>query len=195
MGRNPVADGRTVGYPGGVLSRRKTACGYRRRKTVPVFNRNVCGDCNGWCAVYEFRTVMFDFGARIRIYSAENGVHDRDLPKFATRPSREPQQNLPLVSYAPGDSLLAVTLPTAFSGKVYLIRSNDGGISREYKGYCHAFSPDGTMFVAQGTVFSTQGWSVLGKLPRSTRTCAFSPTEPVVICVTQDAVRRFRIGE
>ncbi|MBN1758005.1 MAG: WD40 repeat domain-containing protein [Chitinispirillaceae bacterium] len=150
---------------------------------------------NTRCAVYEFRTVMFDYGARVRIFSASNGTHDRDLPKLSVRPSVEPQENFPLLSFAPGDSLLAVTIPTAFTGKVLLIESNDGDLYREYKGYCHSFSPDGTKFIAQGTVFSTADWSVLGKVPRATRTCVFSPTEPVVICITQDAVRRFRIEE
>lgn len=148
---------------------------------------------NTRCAAYEFRTVMFDAGARIRIFSAKNGRHDRDFPPFPVRPSEEPQQHLPLLSYAPGDTLIAATVQTAFTGKVFLVRSNDGTVSREYKGYCHAFSPDGSMFVAQGKVFSTEDWSVLGTIPRTTRTCAFSPTEPVVICATLNAIRRFRI--
>jgi WD40 repeat protein len=147
-------------------------------------------------AAYEFRTVMLDFGARVRVFSADNGNFDRNLPSLPARPSIEPRQNLPLLSYAPGDSLIAVTVPTPFTGKVYLIKSNDGTPVREFKGLCHAFSPDGTMFVAQGTVFSTRDWStILGKIPRSTVTCVFSPTERVVVCVTQDAVRRFRIEE
>jgi WD40 repeat protein len=150
---------------------------------------------NSRCAVFEYRTVMFDGAARIRIFSARNGAHDRDLPQLPARTSSEPLQNLPLLSYAPGDTLLAVTVPAGFAGKVFLVQSNDGTMVREFKGYCHAFSPDGTMFVADGKVLSTRDWSILGKLPRSTRTCVFSPTEPVIVTVTQESIRRFRIEE
>ena len=150
---------------------------------------------NSRVAVYEFRTVMLDSGARIRVFSSDNGTHDRDLPGFPTRPSAEPVLNLPLLSYSAGDSLIAATVPAAFSGKVYLVKSNDGTVFREYKGYCHAFSPDGTMFVAEGAVFSTRDWTVIGKIPRSTTCCVFSPTERVIVCATQDAIRRFRIEE
>ncbi len=150
---------------------------------------------NSRCAVMEYRTVMFEGAARIRIFYARNGAHDRDLPPLPARLSSEPQQNLPLLSYAPGDTLLAVTVPAGFAGKVFLLKSNDGTVVNEFKGYCHAFSPDGTMFVADGKVLSIRDWSILGKLPRSTRTCAFSPTEPVIVCVTQESIRRFRIEE
>jgi hypothetical protein len=150
---------------------------------------------NSKLAVFEFRSTMFDYGSRVRIYRSADGMFDRDLPYFAARPSSEPGTHLPLVSWASGDTALAVTIPTAFGGKVYLIRSNDGTVIKEFKGYCHAFSADGTMFAAEGAVFSTRDWSVLGKFPRSARTCTFSPTERVIVVVTQDSIRRFRIEE
>ncbi len=149
---------------------------------------------NARCAVFEFRPAMLDLGARIRIFSCKDGSSDRDLPWLPTRPSSEPI-HLPLVSWAPGDTMLAVSLPTAFTGKVYLIKSNDGTMLKNMKGFCHAFSPDGSLFAAQSTVFSTRDWSVLGSIPRSTVSCTFSPTERVIIMVTQDQIRRFRIEE
>jgi WD40 repeat protein len=145
------------------------------------------------CALFEFRSLTFDFGSRIRIYFTEKGMHDRDLPFLPARPVNEPGVHLPLVSYSPDDTALAVTVHSSFTGKVYLIKSNDGTILREFKGFCHAFSPDGTLFIAEGAVYSTNNWTKVGKIPRSTKTCIFSPTERVIIAVTQDAVRRFRI--
>ena len=150
---------------------------------------------NEKCAVFEFRSVMFDFASRIRIYRSSNGSHDRDLPFFETRPSSEPGKHLPLVSFSPQDTALAVTIPTAFTGKIYLIKSNDGTILREFKGFCHAFSPDGSLFIAENTIFSTADWMTLGKIPRSSLTCTFSPTERVIITVTKESIRRFRIEE
>jgi len=147
------------------------------------------------CALLEFRSVMFDFGTRVRIYYSDRGNHDRDLPYFETRPSSEPGENLPILSYSPGDTAIAVSLPTAFSGKTYLIKSNDGTVLREFKGPCHAFSVDGTLFAVYGTVYNVNTWKSLGKFSRSTRTCTFSPTERVLIAVTQDAIRRYRIEE
>jgi WD40 repeat protein len=150
---------------------------------------------NSKCALFEFRATLMDYGSRIRIFDCNNNDFDRNLPYFPLRPSTEPGKYLPLVSYGPADSLLAVTLPATFSGKIYLIKSNDGAVYKEYKGYCHAFSPDGTLFVAQSAVFSTKNWSEIGKIPRSTLTCAFSPTERAIVTVTQDAINRFRIEE
>ncbi|MBN1577337.1 MAG: hypothetical protein JW913_12335 [Chitinispirillaceae bacterium] len=150
---------------------------------------------NSRLAVFEFRSVMLDYGSRVRIYFCRDGSLDRDLPYFPVRPSSEPGGHLPLVSWAPGDTALAVTIPTAFAGRVYLIKSNDGALIKEFKGFCHAFSADGMMFAVRGTVFSTGDWSALGKIPRSSVACAFSPTERVIIVVTQDSIRRFRIEE
>ena len=150
---------------------------------------------NSRLAVFEFRSVMFDYGSRIRIYRSIDGMSERDLPYLPVRPSTEPGEHLPLVSWAPGDTALAVTIPTAFTGRVYLLKNNDGAIIKKFKGLCHAFSADGTMFAAHGTVFSTGDWSVLGKIPRSSVACAFSPTERVIIVVTRDRIRRYRIEE
>ena len=150
---------------------------------------------NSRLAVFEYRSTMFDYGSRIRIYRSTDGMFDRNLPFFPTRPSSEPGEHLPLVSWAPGDTALAATIPTAFTGKVYLIKSNDGGTIKEFKGFCHAFSTDGTMFAAQGTVFSIIDWSVLGSIPRSAVTCTFSPTERAIIVVTRESIRRYRIEE
>jgi WD40 repeat protein len=146
-------------------------------------------------AVFEFRSTMLNYGARVRIYFCRDGSLDRDLPYFPVRPSSEPVGHLPLVSWAPGDTALAVSIPTSFSGKVYLIKSNDGTLIKEFKGFCHAYSPDGTLFAAQGRIYSTRDWSVLGTIPRSTVACAFSPTERVIVTITMENIRRFRIEE
>ncbi|MBN1307372.1 MAG: hypothetical protein JXA18_05610 [Chitinispirillaceae bacterium] len=150
---------------------------------------------NSRLAAFEFRSVMLDYGSRIRIYRSSDGIAERDLPYLPARPSSEPGEHLPLVSWAPGDTACAVTVPTAFAGRVYLLKSNDGTVIKEFKGFCHAFSADGTMFAAHGAVFSTGDWSVLGNIPRSSVACAFSPTERVIIVVTRDRIRRFRIEE
>lgn len=150
---------------------------------------------NTKCALFEFRAVLMDFGARIRMYDCANLRPDRDLPWFSQRPSKEPGVHLPLVTFSPGDTLLAVTLPATITGKIFLIRSNDGTIEKEFNGYCHAFSRDGTLFVADNTVYSVNGWVKLGKIPGSTVTCVFSPTERVLIAVTNDAIKRFRVEE
>ncbi len=149
---------------------------------------------NSRCAVFENRSVAFDYSSRIRIYDAETGSPDRDLPYLPVRPSEEPGERFPLVSFGPGDTILAVTIPT-FAGRIYLIRSNDGTVLREFKGFCHAFSSDGSLFVARNSVISTKDWSILGKISQSTMACAFSPTERVLIAVTRDAVRRYRVEE
>jgi WD40 repeat protein len=147
------------------------------------------------CALFEFRSIMLDYGSRVRIYYSDRGNHDRDLPYFETRPSSEPGNNLPLLSFSPGDTAIAVSVPTAFTGKTYYITSNDGSVLKEFKGICHAFSPDGTLFAVYGKIYNLKTWTVLGKFSRSTRVCAFSPTERVLITVTQDAVRRYRIEQ
>lgn len=147
------------------------------------------------CALYELHAQIFDLGSRVRIFSTKNGVHDRDLPFLPARPAHEPGRHLPLLSFSPEDTAIAVTVPSSFTGKVYLIKSNDGSIIKEFKGFCHSFSPDGTLFVAESTIYSTATWLKIGKIPRSTKTCIFSPTERVIIAVTENAVRRFRIEE
>lgn len=147
------------------------------------------------CALFEFRSIMFDNGSRIRIYYSDRGNHDRDLPYFESRPSSEPGNNLPLLSFSPDDTAMAVSIPTSFTGKTYFIRSNDGTVLKEFKGICHAFSPDGTLFAVFGKIYDLKTWKTLGKFSRSTRVCAFSPTERVLITITQDALRRYRIEQ
>lgn len=147
------------------------------------------------CALLEFRSVMFDFGTRVRIFYSDRGGHDRDLPYFETRPSKEPGDNLPHLSYSPGDTAIAVSIPASLSGKTYYIKSNDGTVIREFKGPCHAFSVDGTLFAVHGTVYNVRNWKSIGRFSRSTRVCAFSPTERVLIAVTHDAIRRYRVEE
>ena len=146
-------------------------------------------------AVFEFRSVMFDFASRIRVYISTDGSHDHDLHYFNARPSSSPETYFPLVSFSPKDTALAVTIPTSFTGKILLVKTKDGTVIKEFKGFCHAFSPDGTLFIAQNTVFSTSDWSPLGSIPRSTVTCAFSPTDRSIITVTKETIKRFRVEE
>jgi len=150
---------------------------------------------NSRCALFEFRAVRMDFGARVRLFNCATLQPDRELPWFSQRPTSEPGVHFPLVSFGPADTTLAVTLPATIAGKVYLIKSNDGSIVREFKGYCHAFSPDQTLFAADNAIFSTRDWTKLGAISGSTITCAFSPTERVLVAVTNDAIKRYRVEE
>jgi hypothetical protein len=165
----------------------------------PVAGNRFCdavfANDNSVIAACEFRPTLLDYGMRVRVYRSSDGMSDRDLPYLPFKPSSEPGSHLPLLSYSPGDSLLAVTIPTSFTGKILLIKSNDGTPMREFKGFCHAFSPDGTLFAADNKVYATRDWSVLGTLPRSSVACAFSPTERAILVVTQESIRRFRIEE
>lgn len=147
------------------------------------------------CALYEYRDASLDYGVRVRVFFTTDGSLDRDLPYFAVKPSSEPIKHAQLLSYSPGDSLLAVTIPNAFAGKVFLVKANDGTVRRVFKGYCHAFSPDGTLFAAEGKVFATATWNVLGKYTRSALVCTFSPTDRTLVVVTSDALRRYRVEE
>lgn len=147
------------------------------------------------CALFESRGSLNDYTSRIRIFDLPLKVIERDLPWFMLHTASEPGKHLPLVSFGPADTLLAVTLPATFTGKVLLIKSNDGAIVKEMKGFAHAFSPDGTLFAGNNTIFKTATWSELGKIPQSTVACTFSPTERVIITVTQDAISRYRIED
>lgn len=147
------------------------------------------------CALYEYRDASLDYSVRIRVFFTADGSLDRDLPYFALKPSSAPVKHAQLLCYSPGDSLLAVTVPNAFAGKVFLVQANDGTVRREFRGYCHAFSPDGTLFAAEGKVFATATWNVLGTFTRSALVCTFSPTDRTLVVVTPDALRRYRVEE
>ncbi|MCX7726177.1 MAG: hypothetical protein N2053_04950 [Chitinispirillaceae bacterium] len=144
-------------------------------------------------AVFEFKNVMFNYTSRIRIFYTSNGELDRDLP-LPVKPSSEPLY-FPVISYSPGDTSIVVSIPSGLRGKVFLIKSNDGSVIKEFKGLPHSFSPDGTLLAAGDKIYSLRDWSVVGKIPSTTVACTFSPTERVIIVVTTDSIRRFRIEE
>lgn len=144
-------------------------------------------------AVYEYMTSTLDHTSRVRIYESKNGNKDRDLPYFPDNISNKIGDHYPILSYAPADSAIAVTLEKSFNGKVVLIKSNDGTLLREFKGSCHAFSADGTLFAAGGKVYSTSDWSILGNCTGSAVAMAFSPTERVLLVVTPENMRRYQI--
>lgn len=144
-------------------------------------------------AVYEFQITTLDHTSRISIYQSSTGNHDRYLPYFAEKISNTPGSHYPLLSYSPKDSAFAVTLEKPLGGKIFLIKSNDGALIREFKGYCHAFSPDGSLFSGGGQVYSTSDWAILGKHSKSALCAAFSPTERVLLVVTPESIKRYRI--
>lgn len=146
-------------------------------------------------AAYEYQDIVLDHTSRIRIFQSVNGDIDRDLPWFDEKPSTVPGEHLPLVSFAPGDTALAVTIEKGLSGRVFLIKENDGSMLREFKGFCHSFSPDGSLFMADGKVYSTKNWAEVGKLSSSTKTAAFSPTERVIVTTMPEEFVRYRIEE
>lgn len=144
-------------------------------------------------AVYEFQITTLDHTSRISIYQSSTGNHDRNLPYFEEKISSSPGSHYPLLSYSPKDSALAVTLEKPVGAKILLIKSNDGALIKEFKGYCHAFSPDGSLFSAGGQVYSTSDWTILGKHSKSALCAAFSPTERVLLVVTPESIKRYRI--
>ncbi|NLL13867.1 MAG: hypothetical protein GX267_10720 [Fibrobacter sp.] len=144
-------------------------------------------------AVYEYQTVTLDHTSRISIYQSSTGNHDRNLPYFAEKISSTPGNHYPLLSYSPKDSAIAVTLEKPLGGKILLVKSNDGALIREFKGYCHAFSPDGSLFSAGGQVYLTSDWTILGKHSNSAVCVTFSPTERVLLVVTPESIKRYRV--
>ncbi len=144
-------------------------------------------------AVYEFKTSTIDHTSRISIYQSSTGNSDRNLPYFADKISSTPGNHYPLISYSPKDSAIAVTLEKPLGGKILLIKSNDGTPIREFKGYCHAFSPDGSLFSAGGQVYSTSDWKEMGNHSSSALCVTFSPTERVILVVTPESIKRYRI--
>ena len=146
-------------------------------------------------AAYEYQDIVLEHTSRIRIFQSVNGDIDRDLPWFTDKPAKVPGDHLPLVSFAPGDTALAVTIEKGFAGKIFLVKEVDGSLIRTFKGYCHAFSPDGSLFTAGGKVYSTKGWSEIGNFSNSANNAAFSPTERVIIATMPEEISRYRIED
>ncbi len=146
-------------------------------------------------AVFEYRNLMMDYQSRVRIFDSRTGGHDRDLPYFSDKPGTAPGARLPLLSYSAQDSAIAVTIEKTIMSKVLLVKSNDGTLIRQFKGFCHAFSPDGSLFAAGGRVYSTRNWKELGKYGNSAVCATFSPTERVLVVVTPESLKRFKIEE
>lgn len=144
-------------------------------------------------ALFEYKSTVLDHTSRIQIYESKTGNNDRTLPYFPDKITDVPGSHFPLLSYSPADSAIAVTIEKSFSSKISLVKSNDGALIREFKGNCHAFSPDGSMFSAGGKVYSTSDWKELGSHSNSAISVAFSPTERVILVVTPESMRRYRI--
>ena len=149
---------------------------------------------NSKLAVFEYRTTVMDYASRVRIFMSSSGEQDRELPYLPDKISSAPGNHFPLLSYSPGDTVLAVTIEK-FRGKVALLKSNDGTVVREFKGLCHAYSPDGTLFAAGSKIYSTSTWESLGNFSSSALAVTFSPTERVLIVITPDTLRRYKIEE
>jgi len=94
-------------------------------------------------AVYEHKSQMLDFSARVRIFTTDNGSEDRRFPWLTEKLSTEPGNHFPLISYLPSDSALAITLEKPMFAKVMVIKSVDGTVIKELKGSCHAVSVNG----------------------------------------------------
>jgi len=146
-------------------------------------------------AAFEYKNLLLDYQSRVRIFDSRTGVLDRDLPYFSDKPGTVPGARLPLLSFSPGDSAIAVTIEKTFLGKVLLIKSNDGTLIKQFTGFCHAYSPDGTLFAAGGKIYNTQTWKELGKYGNSAVCVTFSPTERVLVVITPENLKRYRIEE
>ncbi|HEX3020431.1 MAG TPA: hypothetical protein VHP36_09015 [Chitinispirillaceae bacterium] len=144
-------------------------------------------------AVFEYSTSTLEHTSRVLIYESKTGNQDRSLPYFSDKISNSPGAHFPLLSYSPKDSAIAVTLEKPIGGKVLLIKSNDGSTIKEFKGYCHAFSPDGSLFSAGGQIYSTTDWNELGSHSNSAICVAFSPVERVILVVTMENIKRYHI--
>jgi len=146
-------------------------------------------------AALEYKSVLMDQTGRVRVFFSKDGSLDRNLPYLSDRFGPTPNRNFPLISYSPRDSAIAVTVEKSFGGKVFLIKSNDGTVLREFKGLCHAFSPDGSLFAAGGKVYATSTWTILGGFSSTATSLTFSPTERVLVVVTSENMKRYRIEE
>jgi WD40 repeat protein len=144
-------------------------------------------------AVFEYKSILVDRSSRIRIYNSQSGDLDRDLPYLPAKPGTEPGNHYPLISYSPADSAIAITIDKSMGPRTFLVKSNDGAIIREFKGSCHAFSPDGSLLAVGGHVYSTDKWTDQGKFGTSALNLAFSPTERVLIVISSEHLRRYRI--
>ena len=144
-------------------------------------------------AVFEYKNIVLDHAPRVRLYMSRNGTLDRDLPYFSEKITSAPGNHFPLLSFSPKDSAIAVTLEKSLRGKTVLIKSNDGTHIREFKGFCHAFSPDGSLFAGSGKVYSTSDWKELGRYGSSALCVSFSPTERALVVVSPETIKRYRI--
>lgn len=146
-------------------------------------------------AAFEYRNVVLEHSSRIRIFQSVNGDIDRNLPYFDEAPGEVPGSHFPLVSFSSSDTALAVTLEKGIFGKTLLIKENDGMVIRNFKGLCHAFSPDGSLFATGGKIYSTRDWKEIGKYSSSATSIVFSPTERVLVVAAPDFLTRYRIIE
>jgi hypothetical protein len=142
---------------------------------------------------FEYKNIVLDHTSRIRLFSADNGTEDRQLPWFSEKISSVPGEHFPLISFLPSDSAIAVTLEKSIFGKVAIIKSNDGKPIREFKGSCHAISQGGGFFAAGGVIYELSTWKKVGNYTNSALCMAFSAQTPNLLIVTPDNLQRFRI--
>ena len=144
-------------------------------------------------AVYEYQDLTMDYGSRVKIFTTADGSFDRQFPYFKDKPASPPGKHFPLISYSSKDTAIAVNIEKPVFGKVLLIKSNDGDLIREFKGNFHSFSDNKTFFVTGNRIYSSDTWKSLGKISSSALCAAFSPTERVLIVVTPESLKRYKI--
>jgi WD40 repeat protein len=144
-------------------------------------------------ASFEYKNIVLDHTSRIRLFSADNGTEDRQLPWFSDKISSIPGDHFPLISFLPSDSALAVTLEKSIFGKVAIIKSNDGLPIREFKSSCHAISQSGAYFAAGGEIYEVSTWKKIGNYSKSALCMTFSAKTPYLLIVTPENLQRFRI--
>lgn len=144
-------------------------------------------------AVYEYRDLTMDYGSRVKIFKTADGSFDRQFPYFNDEPASPPGKHFPLISYSSKDTAIAVSIEKPVLGKVLLVKSIDGNLIREFKGSYHNFSDDKTVFVAGNRIYSSDTWKSLGKISSSALCAAFSSTERVLIVVTPESLKRYKI--
>jgi hypothetical protein len=146
-----------------------------------------------FAAVYEHKTQMLDFSARVRIFTTENGSEDRRFPWLTEKLSTEPGNHFPLISYLPSDSAFAVTLEKPMFAKVMVIKSVDGSVIKELKGSCHAVSVNRGLFAAGNTVYNLINWEKIGNITGAVLSMSFASESPDLIVTTLDKVIRYKI--
>jgi hypothetical protein len=148
---------------------------------------------NRFAAVYEHKTQMLDFSARVRIFTTENGNEDRRFPWLTEKLSTEPGNHFPLISYLPSDSALAITLEKPMFAKVMVIKSLDGTVIKELKGSCHAVSVSKGLLAAGNTVYNLINWEKIGDITGAVLSMSFASESPDLIVTTLDKVIRYKI--